>query len=117
MSMPRAAMSVATRTWIRPALKSLSACCRAVWDLFPWMAAAEMPAFIQVSRHLIGPVLGAGEHQSIFDPHLPNEVGEKLGLVALVHKAELLVDDLHRGGHWVHRHPGQGHAEGRSPGP
>ncbi len=44
MSSPRAAMSVATRHWIFPALKSARACCRAVWLLLPWMAAAVMPA-------------------------------------------------------------------------
>ena len=45
MSMPRAAMSVAASTRTRPALKSRSACTRAVWLLLPWMAAAEMPRF------------------------------------------------------------------------
>ena len=43
MSMPRAAMSVATSTRILPALKSASARSRALCDLLPWIAAAPMP--------------------------------------------------------------------------
>ena len=47
MSMPRAAMSVATSTWVRPALKPSSAATRALWLLLPWMAAAVMPCLVR----------------------------------------------------------------------
>ena len=42
-SMPRAAMSVATRTRVSPLRKDSSARCRAFCDLLPWMAAASTP--------------------------------------------------------------------------
>ena len=57
MSSPRAAMSVATRHWIFPALKSARACCRAVWLLLPWMAAAVMPALARSLATLLAPCL------------------------------------------------------------
>ena len=43
MSMPRAAMSVATSTCKSFVLKSASALVRAVWLLLPWIAMAVMP--------------------------------------------------------------------------
>ncbi len=45
MSIPRAAMSVATNTRTFPALKSASALVRAPCDLFPCIAAALMPEY------------------------------------------------------------------------
>ena len=59
----------------------------------------------QIPGHLVGPVLGAGEHQGVFHIQLPEQMGEQLGLVVLVHKVHRLLDGLHRGGHRVHRHP------------
>ena len=53
----------------RAAFEVGRACCRAVWLLLPWMAAAEMPALDQIPGHLVGPVLGAGKHQAVF--HVP----------------------------------------------
>ena len=46
-------------------LKPERACCRAVvWDLLPWMAAAEMPAsFLKVPQP-VGPMLGCGENKA-----------------------------------------------------
>jgi hypothetical protein len=43
MSMPRAAISVATSTGSLPVLNSASALVRAVWLLLPWIAIAPMP--------------------------------------------------------------------------
>ncbi len=50
MSMPRAAMSVATSTVMRPALKSPSARRRWPWLLLPWIAAALIP---DLSRNVV----------------------------------------------------------------
>ena len=50
-------MSVATRQRILPALKSDRACCRAVWLLLPWMAAAEIPALPRSRATLLAPCL------------------------------------------------------------
>ena len=57
MSMPRAAMSVATSTLVLPALKSSSAVTRAVWLLLPWMAAAGMPCLVRSLAILSAPCL------------------------------------------------------------
>ena len=43
MSIPRAAMSVATSTRVLPFLKLVSAAWRAFCDLFPWIASAGIP--------------------------------------------------------------------------
>ena len=68
MSMPRAAMSVATRHFTRPALKSERACCRAVWDLLPWMAAAVMPALLRSPATLLAPCLVRVKTRAFFTP-------------------------------------------------
>jgi hypothetical protein len=39
-SIPRAAMSVATRIWKVPSRKPSRAACRRFWERFPWMDAA-----------------------------------------------------------------------------
>ena len=65
MSMPRAAMSVATSTCRSPLLKSASALVRALWLLLPWIAIALMPCFVQVLGQAVGAVLGAREHQHL----------------------------------------------------
>ena len=57
MSMPRAAMSVATSTLVRPALKPSSAATRALWLLLPWMAAAVMPSFSRSLAMRLAPCL------------------------------------------------------------
>ena len=57
MSMPRAAMSVATSTLVLPALKPSSAATRADWLLLPWMAAAGMPCLVRSLAILSAPCL------------------------------------------------------------
>ena len=57
MSMPRAAMSVATSTLVRPALKPSSAATRALWLLLPWMAAASMPCLVKKAAMALAPCL------------------------------------------------------------
>ena len=57
MSMPRAAMSVATRARILPALKLSSAATRALWLLLPWMAAAPMPCLFRKVAMALAPCL------------------------------------------------------------
>ena len=68
MSMPRAAISVATRHCTFPALKSARACCRAVWDLLPWMAAAVMPLFTRSEATLLAPCLVRVNTRAFFTP-------------------------------------------------
>ena len=58
----------------------------------------------QVPGHLVGPVLGAGEDQSVFHPLLLHEMGQQIGLVPLVHQVDALADHLHRGGDGIYRH-------------
>ena len=55
MSMPRAAMSVATSTCRSPFLKSASALVRAVWLLLPWIAIAVMSCFSRCSTRRLAP--------------------------------------------------------------
>ena len=57
MSMPRAAMSVATSTRVLPSLKPSSAATRAVWLLLPWIAAAVMPCLVRSRAILSAPCL------------------------------------------------------------
>ncbi len=57
MSMPRAAISVATSTVTRPALKSPSARRRWPWLLLPWIAAVLMPDFSRNVASLSQPCL------------------------------------------------------------
>ena len=55
--MPRAAMSVATSTGVRPERKLSSAFCRWLWLLLPWIAAAWMPAWSSWRATLSAPCL------------------------------------------------------------
>ncbi|MDT4859726.1 hypothetical protein FQZ97_942490 [compost metagenome] len=57
MSMPRAAMSVATSARISPLLKPASAWVRAPWLLLPCSAMAWMPFFVRNSATLLAPNL------------------------------------------------------------
>ena len=57
MSRPRAAMSVATRTWSWPSLNFRRLSWRAVWDLLPWMAAAATPRRVRSRATLSAPCL------------------------------------------------------------
>ena len=68
MSMPRAAMSVATRAFTRPALKSARACWRAVWLLLPWMAAEVTPDFSRSAATLLAPCLVRVKMRAFFTP-------------------------------------------------
>jgi len=54
-SIPRAAISVATRTLVVCALKLESAFCRAFWALFPWIASALIFFFSELSTTLSAP--------------------------------------------------------------
>ena len=81
MSMPRAAMSVATSTRISPFLKPASACVRAVWLLLPWIAigADAVPAPATRARRL-APCLVRGEHQHLAPVVRLDEVRQQLAL-------------------------------------
>ena len=57
ISSPRAAISVATRTANRPALKSARARTRCGWLLLPWIAVALMPSFSSWSARRLAPCL------------------------------------------------------------
>ncbi len=65
MSMPRAAMSVATSTRTRPRLKSAERPLRAPWLLLPWIAAALMPSLLELLGEPVGAVLGAREDEHL----------------------------------------------------
>ena len=55
ISIPLAAISVATSTLIFLSFKFLSAACLAHCDLFPWIAAVKIPAFISIWATLSAP--------------------------------------------------------------
>ncbi len=57
MSMPRAAMSVATSARMSPLLKPASAWVRALWLLLPCSAIASMPFLVRNSATLLAPNL------------------------------------------------------------
>ena len=61
-SMPRAAMSVATRMRTGPSRKPFSAFWRAFCDLLPWITAAWKPSRSRSRVDAVGAVLGAREH-------------------------------------------------------
>ena len=76
-SMPRAAMSVATSVRTLPLRKSASTRSRWPCDLLPWIASARDAALVEAAHHLVGAVLGAGEHQRAVDRLGAQEVGER----------------------------------------
>ena len=76
-SMPRAAMSVATRIWISPVRNAPSARSRCGCDLLPWIASALDAGALQVPDDAVGAVLGAGEDERAVD----------LGVHGLQHRA------------------------------
>ena len=53
----------------------------------------------QVPGHFVRPVLGPGEHQGAFHLLLLQNLQQQGGFVLPIHQADLLADDLHRGGH------------------
>src|ERR1700704_2077559 len=57
MSMPRAAMSVATSTCSSQSLKRLSAFMRCGWLLLPWITAVSMPSVSSCSARRLAPCL------------------------------------------------------------
>src|SRR6185437_5528733 len=82
MSMPRAAMSVATSTRVRPSRKSPSARCRAV-----------------------GAVFSAGEDQRPRDRRIAQHLGQCVALLAGGDEMNTLFDALDRGGCGGHFDP------------
>ena len=85
MSIPRAAMSVATSTGTSPERNSASARSRCGWLLLPWMALARMPGGAEQADDLVGAVLGAAEHQRAVDACVRlQEQGQQRGLLGLV---------------------------------
>ena len=73
-------MSVATSTFTAPLLKSAKACCRAVWLLLPWMAAAEMPALVRSPATLLAPCLVRVNTRAFFTPASPTSWASSLVL-------------------------------------
>ncbi len=78
-------------------MKPASARSRLFCDLLPWIAAASTPAPEQVPGHLVGAVLGAGEHDGAGDRGLGHELGEHRLLGRLVDMDHALLDPLDRG--------------------
>jgi ATP-dependent RNA helicase RhlE len=78
ISIPRAAISVATKTLTLPALKSAKARVRAPWDLLPWMAAAVMPFLPSWVAMRLAPCLLP--HVVNFDlPNVPEDYVHRIG--------------------------------------
>ncbi len=92
MSMPRAAMSVATSTRILPARKASSARWRAFCDLLPWMASDSMPFLARCSAHLVGAMLGAGEDDDAVHRQVLQQLDQQLALLRHGDVIELLLD-------------------------
>ena len=90
MSMPRAAMSVATSTSTPPSLKSASARVRAPWLLLPWIATARMPSLLERLRELVGAVLGAREHEHLAPALLADQARQELALAVAVDRMHAL---------------------------
>ena len=94
-SMPRAATSVATRTWSLSSRNLVSAFSRATWAMSPCSGAGPEAALVEVVGDPLGLPLGAGE-----DDHLAGVLGlqdaaDHLGLVEVVGQ----VDELRGRGH------------------
>ena len=80
MSMPRAAMSVATSTCSLPLLNSASARVRAVWLLLPWIASAGMPSLASCSARRLAPCLVRVNTSTWCQSLVLDQVGEQLAL-------------------------------------
>jgi hypothetical protein len=89
MSMPRAAMSVATSTWRLASLNSASALVRAPWLLLPWIASAGDAILVQLQGELVRAVLGAREDEHLIPILRFDEVGQELAL-------PVAIDRMHR---------------------
>ena len=74
--------------------------------MLPWIASAGMPDLGEALHHLVGAVLGAGEHQRAVDRLLLQELGEEGRLGGEVDLDDALGDALDRGGRRRHRHAG-----------
>ncbi len=89
MSMPRAAMSVATSTATLPDLKPWSA--RSRWGLR--LVAVDrrgfQPVLLEASHHLVGAVLGAGEDKGALEGGFAQKIGKQRELVR-----NLRMDDM-----------------------
>ena len=103
MSIPRAAMSVATSTGTWPDLKAAIARSRCGWDLLPWIAAAGDAGGGKLADDLVGAMLGAAEHQRPLRPVLLQEQGQQRRLFGLVDVGDALVDPLDGGRRRRHR--------------
>ena len=97
MSMPRAAMSVATSARMSPLLKPASAWVRADWLLLPCRAMAVMPFLFQELGHVVGAELGAGEHQHLAPVVFLDDVRQQGFFLAATDRVDQLRDALHRG--------------------
>jgi hypothetical protein len=95
ISIPRAAISVATKTLTLPALKSAKARVRAPWDLLPWMAAAVMPFVPEDYVHRIGRTGRAGSKGEAISLVSADEAKQLFDIERLTQKKleRIMVDD------------------------
>src|SRR5947209_14478155 len=89
ISMPRAAMSVATRTRILPARKFSSALWRAVCDLLPWIASAPIWRLARSSATLLAPCLVRLKHDDDMGEGLEPRQPERQGSLDLAARDRL----------------------------
>ena len=105
MSMPRAAMSVATSTRAWPALKRASARSRAFCDLLPWMASASMPRFCKYSATRLAVCFVCVKTSArVIDGSLSRSAAQRRPLVVALDEVDALLDPLGRRRHRRHRH-------------
>ena len=95
-------MSVATRIFTRPALKSPSARTRWPWLLLPWIAAALMPSLPSCSARRLAPCLVRVNTSAWSIRPGRDEVREQLALAVAVDRDHDLLDEL--GGRVPRRH-------------
>src|SRR4026209_2771077 len=111
MSMPRAAMSVATSTWNRPSLNPASAAVRCAWLRLPWMR-ADFTAWRggEWGGEPVGPVLRAREGEHAAGAGLLEQLDQQRGLQLPGHRIDGVRDADRRRGPALHLdgHPGGG---------
>ena len=101
-SMPRAAMSVATSTRVRPLRKSSSARMRWLWLLLPWIASAPTPAASRCCATRSAPRLVRVKTMAREIVRVVHQLDQHVALGAAVDEEHMLVDALGGGRHRRH---------------
>ena len=94
MSMPRAAMSVATRIAARPDLEVIERADALALALVAVDREGVDPVLAELLGEAVGPVLGPGEDERLGDAARPDEMREELALALAVDRDHDLLDEL-----------------------